>query len=364
MKTRNLICGLMLMAGVACNEEEVTPGAGDGVIRFGVPGMEVETEARSGPLSELEEGTSFGVLGYCVPQTAPNDAILDMSRGGVAWDLKKTLCAPSLFYKQKVTYTGGACAYDPLKEWYDQTDFLYSFFAYYPYDDYFTVTTTENALGAPSVKFSIPVTSTDVDYSLPDVQDAMVAQEIDVQKGAGVVTLDFYHILTGLNFQVNNYNVTTDENGLEVPGKSVTIHSLKLKGTFYKSIVINFDKGYDYPDETYSGTYTIVPEGSDIEVEGLASVEKIGGKTLLLVSNLNKTGKDDGYLGQLKLEIKYTFGETTTTKIFGRPENFLPAGGTIYTAQLNFIGDSFVLNFIVDNDSKWEDGSDTDITFE
>ena len=42
----------------------------------------------------------------------------------------------------------------------------------------------------------------------------------------------------------------------------------------------------------------------------------------------------------------------------------MPAGGTIYTAQLNFIGDSFVLNFIIDNNTQWEDGGDSDITFE
>ncbi len=178
----------------------------------------------------------------------------------------------------------------------------------------------------------------------------------------GQVQLNFLHILTGLNFQVNNYNAK--ENG--DPGERVTIHSLKLYGTFYKSIEINFDSGYNFPDETFSGTYTIVPEGSDIEVPGLTSVSKIGNKTILMVSNLFQTIGTSAYLGDLKLKIKYSFGTSISDKIqtFTRPDNFLPAGGTIYTAQLNFIGNSFVLNFVVDNNQQWEDGGDSDITFE
>lgn len=86
-------------------------------------------------------------------------------------------------------------------------------------------------------------------------------------------------------------------------------------------------------------------------VEGLTS-SMAGNKTLLLVSNLNKTDISDGYLGNIALEIRYSFGGQPITKEFSRPENFLPAGGTIYTAQLNFIGEAFVLNFIVDNEQN------------
>ena len=108
-------------------------------------------------------------------------------------------------------------------------------------------------------------------------------------------------------------------------------------------------------------------DDDDVTVEALTSYERIGDKTLLLVSNLNKTGIEDGYLGDLKLVIEYTFGEPGNTgrkiQYISRPDNFQPSGGTIYTAQLNFIGDAFVLNFIVDNDSRWEDGGDSEITF-
>ena len=43
--------------------------------------------------------------------------------------------------------------------------------------------------------------------------------------------------------------------------------------------------------------------------------------------------------------------------------NTTPVRGTIYTMQLNFVGDSFVLNMVLDSE-QCEDGSDTDITFE
>ena len=31
---------------------------------------------------------------------------------------------------------------------------------------------------------------------------------------------------------------------------------------------------------------------------------------------------------------------------------------------MNFIGDAFVLNFVVDNNQMWEEGGDSDIKFE
>lgn len=356
---------VLLLAMTACSKEEIggQPVLSRQTIEFGAPSIHVEADTR-GPLNQLEEGSSFGVLGYCLAQTAPDNTTLNPASGSQTWNNKKQLCYPEVFYKEKVTYSGGSCSYEPLEKWYEPTNYNYSFFAYYPYEGAFTVTTRAEELGAPKVKFSIPFSGTDENKPLDDtlVPDAMVAQEIDVVRKTGQVQLNFLHILTGLNFQVNNYNAK--ENG--DPGETVTIHSLKLYGTFYKSIEINFDSGYNFPNETFSGTYTIVPDGSNIEVPGLTSVSEIGNKTILMVSNLSQTTGTSAYLGNLKLEIKYSFGTSilNKTQTFTRPDNFLPAGGTIYTAQLNFIGNSFVLNFVVDNNQQWEDGGDSDITFE
>lgn len=358
----------LALAMTACDNEEipVPPSYSDQYIEFGAPSIHVEAETKVGPVEQLPDGSSFGVLGYCLAQTAPDNPELNRASGSQTWDNKKQLCYPEVFYKQEVKYENGTCTYAPLEKWYEQKDYNYSFFAYYPFGDDkgFTVTTAEKELGAPKVKFSIPFSSTDENTHLDDtkVPDAMVAQEIDVVRNTGQVQLNFLHILTGLNFQVNNYNAT--ESG--EAGETVTIHSLKLYGTFYKSIEINFDSGYNFPNETFGGTYTIVQEGSNIEVPGLTSKSKIGDKTILMVSNLSQTTGTSAYLGDLKLVIEYSFNGKThyQSEPITRPENFLPAGGTIYTAQLNFIGNSFVLNFVVDNNQQWEDGGDSDITFE
>ena len=43
-----------------------------------------------------------------------------------------------------------------------------------------------------------------------------------------------------------------------------------------------------------------------------------------------------------------------------RPGTFTPRPGVKYTAQLNFVGDTFVLQFVVDNSEQWEDGEADD----
>ena len=356
----------LALALTACDKEDsrgIEPGD---MIEFGLPGVQLDGTSRgSVPVYELPSGSSFGVFGYCLAQKAPDDATPVEASGALPWENKKNLIKPKLFYQKEVTYSGSGCSYEEPVPWKKPADYLYAFFAYYPFapESGFSMISDEDTFGAPSVKFTMPVgAANSINYDLDqhDIPDAMVAQEIDVTRGSGVVPLHFYHILAGLNFQVNNYNKDQEDPGT---GIELIVHSLKLQGTFYKSIVINFDKGYDYPaDETYQGTYTLV--NSDISIPAGTSKSQIGERTLLLVSNISQTGAENGYFGNIEVVIEYTFGGERKTQRFSRPENFLPAGGTIYTAQLNFIGNAFVLNFIVDNNYQWEDGGDSDITFE
>ena len=60
----------------------------------------------------------------------------------------------------------------------------------------------------------------------------------------------------------------------------------------------------------------------------------------------------------------YTYEGKEKSYTTGRPGEFMPRAGTKYTAQLNFIGDSFVLNFVVDNGEFWENGGDSDLTIQ
>ena len=78
------------------------------------------------------------------------------------------------------------------------------------------------------------------------------------------------------------------------------------------------------------------------------------------------------YFGEdVEVVIDYEFRGERKTVLRSRPGTFTPSPGYRYTAQLNFIGDAFVLQFVVDNSEAWEDGeladgddSNDDIIFE
>lgn len=337
----------------ACSDNEPVPELqlSEIPIAFSTTTLTVHPASKGGPQSSLNQGDVFGVMGYCIPQVAPNNTTLNNSAGNALWEQKQMLSRPHLFCHTGVTANAnGGASYSPIVKWYNPADFRYTFFAYYP-QSYYTSNTNENTLGAPKVTFSMPYTSTSVDSELnvTDTPDAMIALEVDVVRGSGVVTLNFEHLLTGLNFQINNYNSLDGEN----PGTTVTIHSLKLQANnFHKNMTVDFGQDNRTYSETYSGTFTILNE--DVTVQGLTSY-KIDNSTLLI--------SDNGVLGGgCKILLDYTFVNGRKAQTIVQPANFLPQPGTLYTIQLNFIGDSFVLQF-VPNDS-WEDGGDSNITFE
>lgn len=361
------IIGTLALALAACSRtESVLPSAAEDYIRFGLPGMSVDVEAKSALVGDaLPDGSRFGVLGYCLSQIAPGNSELSESSAVRNWDNKKELCRPHLFYGKEVKYSNGACTYDNPEKWYDDVNSKYTFFAYYPYKK-FTITTKDNALGTPTVRFSMPFTSTNINQVLEgNVPDAMVAMAKDAVRGTnGMVELEFYHLLVGMNFQVNNYSADTES---AEGAKDLVIHSLKLQGTFNKSLVVRYDEGWEYPGDTFSGTYVLLGEdkGDDKTVGPGVSLTEVGERTLFFVFGESTTG-GIGHLGQdMKLLIDYTFaGERHADYVNNNiPFNSTPVRGTIYTMQLNFVGDSFVLNMVTDS-NQWEDGSNTDITFE
>lgn len=119
-----------------------------------------------------------------------------------------------------------------------------------------------------------------------------------------------------------------------------------------------------YPADAYSGTFVFLDgarEEDDVNVTYGSPAEKIGGKSLMLVPNPTASP----YLGEAGIYIDYTFmGTEHTDKYIGDVANFLPMSGTIYTVELNFIGDAFVISFVVDNNQTWENGGDSDLEFE
>ena len=238
MNKKTLYVAILLAALTACQKAEYTAPAtlSDEPIRFGAPGIALDGELLSraaGTVNEFPEGGSFGVLGYCLAMKGDNTD-LDYSTGPDPWNSKAPRSTPHLFHKTEVAYNGSACYYTGTQQrWYERQDYLYSFFAYYPYSgDYFAVTPeTQAGMGAPTMRFSMPFEggTENTPREIERIPDAMVAASTDVTRGDGHVDLRFYHLLTCLNFKVSNHNETN----------AVVVRGLRLKGTFFRSIEID-----------------------------------------------------------------------------------------------------------------------------
>ena len=358
---------------LSCEKEESDLTLSNDYIRFSVAKLTVEPGTRSTFHNTFPTNGTFGVMGYCVPFMREYDK-WDWASGIIGWGNKKVNAHPDVFYKQEVTYNGNSCNYsysgdysaENLRKWYSaeelpddidvNTDnFRYSFFAYYPVDAFSVSPTDKNAKGAPILTFAMPFKAGVHDEILDDSKtpDAMLAVEYNHLRTSGNVEFNFNHMLVGLGFQVNNYNENTE----------ITINSVSLSGIFHRTMTVDFNKETNEPDfysckETYQGTYEIF-NGTENVDPGSSSL--IGNKHLLLLSDA--AGRT--YFGSnVTLKIDYTYEGKEQSYSTGRPGEFMPRAGTKYTAQLNFIGDSFVLNFVVDNGEFWENGGDSDLTIQ
>lgn len=381
-----LIFSCLLMIGFSsCSKINIREENND-YISFGSPVILVETETRSVTQDALAEGDAFGVLGYCVPHQLGDMSIPDYTGGESVWGTKYRITPPSVFYKDKITVTdAGYCSYDNLRQWYGENrdldgrpnpdipatanQFRYTFFAYYPFDVQgggFSVDspTGSSDAGAPKFTFTMPQENNDIDHSR--TPDAMFGVLFNRQKSQGSLTFTFSHLLTALGFEINNFS-----------DRQLVVHSVKLSGNFFKEIVLDFsatgslsgDDATMFPDVYYAGDYVLFDEanGSTLTLEPPAESEE---KTSsgLLPKNTNGEGEyimlisgKSPYFGQnVKVSIDYTFGGVYGSYSTGRPETFVPQPGVKYTAQLNFVGNAFVLQFVVDNNESWENGGSDD----
>lgn len=378
MLRNKLIIGFygLLLTGCGQGELPASPEALDNYIRFSAPAVTVET--RSTTQDALGTGDRFGVLGYCVPYmmgtTTPQ-----YSAGASEWGVKYNLCPPNVFYNEPVTVADSYCSYNNPKQWYrdgygldgqpneevsNADNYRYTFFAYYPYRDagseVFRIESPANnaTAGAPDIVFSMPQTGGDTSTPLDHAAtpDAMFGVLYNRQKSQGSLQFSFSHMLTALGFEVNNFS-----------DYDLQVHSVTLSGSFFKEIKLDFSGtgtlAYSFPETYYSGTYTLYndgqslslsppAEGEDRTTSGLLPRNAAGeGEYILLIS-----GKEPYFGNNVQVTIDYTFNEKKNTQHFSRPDTFVPQPGTKYTAQLNFVGNAFVLQFVVDNNEQWEDG--------
>lgn len=396
-----VFAAMILTACFVSCEKDVSVNDSDGRIVFSMPQMTVET--RSTTKDAFEVGDEFGVIGYCVPYMIrtlnPN-----YNAGSDIWALKKKLCPPDVFYMQKVKVGANGCTYDRAggdsndpKYWYrDGYDtgnnpngnvagadgFNYTFFAYYPYDGCFDLELSKyypkpdepdfRETGAPIFTFTMPQEGNDVNNTKLDhtvTPDAMLSVLYDRKQSDGNLRFNFSHLLTALGFEVNNFSEY-----------DLTVHSIKLAGSFYKQIRIDLTGSqavYTFPESRYKGYYSIF-DGEGLEGGGytLKAPDLSKGETVTsspspigpvldgsarneFIMLISGTGTSFG--DNVKVYIDYTFGnQPRETRELMRPGTFKPSPGKKYTAQLNFVGNAFVINFVVSNNGEWENGSAAD----
>lgn len=403
----------------ACTKDDLdgigTPGAAQ-YITFGTPALTVESRAATdGFHDEFPNGGQFGVLGYCLAQNVLESSrhIINFNSGGDLWGSKNQYCRPRVFNNVPVTYTEGiGCTYPEAVRWYydgaakgqtglsddeagnnqlsNTANYQYAFFAYYPYKKqgpYFTFERPGSRAteGAPVFTFTMPfeknIDATDFDTELNSelTPDALFAVNYNHKRTDGQVDFNFSHILSGLSFQVNNYSKTVANDGTDT-GQNLYIRSIKLKGEFYRSIRVDLSNAttnvtYN-SDDTYKGSYTIYQSSDETNGTSVTWRTENGANTLQPERYLRLLPGVDGtqgFLGPIRngnfngyVEIEYKFGDdakwqkATPT----RPTSFAPRSGIRYTAQLNWVGDAFVIMVTPDNDGLWEDGFDGDLEFE
>ncbi len=404
-----LLSSAFVLLAIACQQDELPVSASENnYISFAAPTLDMETSTRSHTQDALAAGDKFGVLGYCVPYELGRPGTYNYNAGTSVWLNKYGLCPPSVFYNEPVTVGGIYCTYENLKQWYmpgkgmdgldnaevgsNAEQYRYTFFAYYPYldaDPVFSVDSPTDAAtaGAPKFTFTMPQSGSDVNSPLDHnmTPDAMFAVLFNRQKMQGSLTFTFSHMLTALGFEVNNFS----EYDLQV-------HSIKLSGQFFKQIVLDFTGSgtlgsYTFPEQYYRGAYTVYDEtahngqplslpapadGEERSTSGLLPQNADGtGEHILLISGSAPyfgpvSGDPASNPDVVHVSIDYTFSDGTIparrTAVYGRPTTFTPTAGTKYTAQLNFVGNAFVLQFVVDNNETWEDGGsdNDDVIFE
>ena len=377
MKVKRSIGWLALLAvATACERKEPVDPVG-GVserILFGTPMLSVES--RSTFKNTLSAGDEFGVLGYCVPYKVGTTTV-DYPSGKNPWVLKRAQCPPDVFYNQRVVVGTNGCVYDrnggsanDPKYWYrdgydtnnnanaaitETDEYSYSFIAWYPYGEAFTIDRPANSAtaGAPVLTFTMPQTGTDIAEPLDhrNTPDAMIAVLYNRTRDGGNLRFNFSHVLTGIGFEVNNLS-----------DYDLTVHELSLGGSFYKDVTIDLtgdNVAFSFSGNRYTGSYALLD--SDLALPAPAQGETtnssglVGGEHLLLISGTNSSFGEN-----VAVTISYTFNGQPATQTIPRPGTFIPRPGVKYTAQLNFVGETFVLQFVADNGEQWMDGEADD----
>lgn len=389
------LCLACLLTATACTQDELPGGTGtfDGGIVFTSPYTLTRSDAMR--YGSFREDDQVGVLGYCKATNQGRD------NSGSSWEAKKDFCKPEVFYNEPLTYTDkglweykwtGSGNINGLRPWYEPgvddngLDYTYSFFAYYPYAESGTINggkgtitlSGSTATGDPHITYTMPFSSNDVGTTLDwtKVPDLMLAYTTDHGKADGTVKLDFRHLFCAFEFKVNNY--TTED---------VTISALTVSGSqFYKSVTVNGRQtGYNVGTDRYNGTFDVLSTYSDgegftcragteitdadgqvigitpatvsITTDGMATAEG-DPVALLFIPDANGKLTENSH-SDLTLHI--TVGGIGQSKDMKLTEATFKAG-VRSVFNINIVGNDIYLQ--LESDGSWDDGGDSNITFE
>ena len=208
-----------------------------------------------------------------------------------------------------------------------------------------------------------------------------VIQEVQDDTSDTVTTIydDMGTFQEGYDYAAETVAETVEDESDE--GVDLKIYSIKLKGTFHKSVKVDMTDAVasiSYQD-TYSGTYTIFEanEGKIIPWNQDGSRGSITMEPEIFL-RLLPGNEADGYFGPTPdsndnendpnpvLIVDYQLGENDRkTEQLKRLTNFQPRSGVRYTAQINWVNNAFILIMQANNGEIWEDGGadDNEIIF-
>lgn len=389
-----MLAGMLVLG--ACQREEAgapVPGYSTEAIAFTSPYMTTRsTEMRYG---SFETGDKVGVLGYCWAENG------DIDVSSSQWDTKKVFAMPDMFYNEQLTYTEeGLWKYDGYRQrqgdryvdmkgicpWYENADYTYAFFAYYPYagldrsnrgtilaEDGTSMGTIELSgeedRSDPTITYTMPYDGLAEDASRDWrlVPDFMLAYKVNHRKSDGPVDLKFRHLLCALEFEINNFNP-----------KPVSITQLAFSGkNFYKSVsVTGQENGYHIGEERYSGNFNIISNaieigGAEVNAEGEVTAPKTmrleadkAGSIIDLLFITDELGKITDADGSCSILITANMegeqiGDNRHMPIDSEM-SFRAGVRSIFS--INIVGNDFILQ--IRSDDNWEDGGDSDIVFE
>ena len=423
---------LALLVLAACTQNELLQESSGnefpGVITFSSPYTATRSDAlRSG---SFKQGDQVGVLGYCKAENKLFDSdgrpVLDENGNQVTeeyhdspWDTKKEFAEPEVFYNQMLEYQdNGVWTYNwaesgnigGLHPWHEEDDdYTYSFFAYYPYaqgtprNDERQITI--NGVNMGSIKLSGETSKGDptITYTMAHnlgssdgsgcnwwvVPDFMLAYRVDHKHADGSVHLNFRHIFSAIEFEVNNYNrygITLEDFYF---GGGDGNSSSRTAGFYHSVTVTGQENDYTVSEgDIYIGRFKLVGRQNNEDEHILtdlpcpAATEDAGGNIIPSTTSLAYNGKsitlffipsktgalttDDNESLYVRLGFTVdtggTIGDSSDKKRiidFGN-QSFQPGVRSIFS--INVIGSDIYVQ--VRSDGTWENSGDSDIIFE